>query len=77
MANINKVFKISPFVKKDKKTVMVTKKSPFSDKVYEVEVIEEDYIKWNAGALIQNVMPYLSPDIREILISGIGPDEFF
>jgi len=34
-------------------------------------VNEEDLATWKAGALIQNAMPYLSADEREILISGI------
>ena len=31
----------------------------------------EDVKQWVNGALIQDAMPYLSPDEREILISGI------
>jgi hypothetical protein len=45
-----------------------------------VSVEVEDYLKWNQGMLIQKAMPYLSPDERELLISGIcGPcfDQLF
>lgn len=30
-----------------------------------------DYRRWKEGALIQRVMPYLTPDEREILITGV------
>lgn len=30
-----------------------------------------DYARWQGGELIQNAMPYLSADERELLISGI------
>ena len=33
----------------------------------------EAYIKWANGALIQRVMPELTADQREILISGTCP----
>lgn len=38
---------------------------------YELELKEEDYIKWRSGTLIQNAFPYLSDDDRELLISEI------
>ena len=34
-------------------------------------VNSEDLQRWKDGALIQDAMPYLSPDEREILISGV------
>ena len=34
-------------------------------------VCPEDFAAWEGGELIQNAMPYLSADEREILISGI------
>lgn len=40
----------------------------------EMEVHAEDYQAWEDGELIQNAMPYLSADEREVLISGTcGP----
>ena len=33
-------------------------------------VNEDDYTSWENGELIQNAMPYLSADERELLISG-------
>lgn len=45
-----------------------------------VEACEDDVIAWQEGALIQDVMPYLSPMEREQLISGLCPtcqEKFF
>lgn len=40
----------------------------------QIDIPREDIKKWQDGALIQDAMPYLSPDQRELLISGIcGP----
>ena len=40
----------------------------------EMQVQAEDYEAWENGELIQNAMPYLTPDEREVLISGTcGP----
>lgn len=36
----------------------------------------EDYATWEAGGLIQVVMPYLSPDDREFLMTGITAKEW-
>tara|TARA_Y100000296_G_scaffold73682_1_gene91423 strand:- start:308 stop:457 length:150 start_codon:yes stop_codon:yes gene_type:complete len=39
-----------------------------------MQVQAEDYEAWENGELIQNAMPYLSADEREVLISGMcGP----
>jgi len=32
---------------------------------------DHDYIDWKEGKLIQDAMPYLTPEEREMLISGI------
>lgn len=47
---------------------------PFCGKESCVSVNSEDFEAWQNGALIQNVMPYLSADEREALISGICPN---
>ena len=40
----------------------------------EMAVNVDDYTSWENGELIQNAMPYLTADEREVLISGIcGP----
>lgn len=42
----------------------------------ELDVTEEQYNAWVSGALIQNVMPHLSDDDREFLISGATAEEW-
>lgn len=37
---------------------------------FEVPVTEQQLSKWRGGVLIQKAMPSLSPDQRELLISG-------
>ena len=39
-------------------------------KSHTVEVSEEGYFKWKAGAFVQDAFPELTPDEREMLISG-------
>lgn len=39
-----------------------------------IQVDAEEYARWQAGELIQVAMPYLHPEDREMLISGICPD---
>lgn len=58
--------------------MIVRRKSPFSGKVNEMNlpITYEQIVKWEKGALIQNVMPHLTPDQREFLISGITPQEW-
>lgn len=54
-------------------SVFVGRECPFCGEYHEVEVSEADFYAWQGGELIQNAMPYLSADDREILISGICP----
>ena len=44
---------------------------PLCKKENSVTVEKRDYERWRAGTLIQNAFPYLKPDEREILKSGI------
>jgi hypothetical protein len=37
----------------------------------EMAVNVDDYTSWENGSLIQDAMPYLSADEREVLISGV------
>ena len=42
-----------------------------------VEGLTQDMIdRWEAGELIQDAMPDISPDIREFLMTGISPKEW-
>ena len=56
------------------KEVTVITSCPFCGHANEVAVNEMDYLDWQDGTLAQNAFPYLSPDEREALISGICPD---
>ncbi len=51
--------------------MIITKTCILCSKESEVTVKEVDYMAWRDGVSIQNVMPYLTPDQRELLISGI------
>lgn len=42
----------------------------------EISVTEEQIKAWEAGGLIQEVMPGLTPDEREFLMTGIDPSEW-
>lgn len=45
-----------------------------------IDIPEEGFNKWRNGAFIQDAFPTLSPDERELLISGTHPkcwDELF
>lgn len=48
---------------------------PFCHKLTTIQVVEEDYLAWKYdGVLIQNAMPYLPTNVREMLISGLCDD---
>ena len=53
-------------------------KSPITgkDNVLDLPVTAEQIAKWQAGMLIQDAMPNLTPDQREFLISGCAPGEY-
>ena len=40
-------------------------------KVVELELSQEQIDRYNSGVLAQNAFPHLTPDEREIIISGI------
>ena len=42
----------------------------------EIDVSEKQIALWREGALIQDVMPNLSPDEREFIMTGITPAEW-
>lgn len=56
----------------------VTMRSPYSDEenTLDLPVSRDDIERWRGGELIQNVMPHLTADQREFLISGLYPGEF-
>ena len=51
----------------------IIKHCPICGKEMSVTVKDEDYVKYQNGALVQNCFPYLSPMEREIIITGICP----
>jgi hypothetical protein len=58
--------------------MQVTKLSPISmkDHTREIDVTQSQLDRWKAGELIQNVMPSISADDREFLMTGITPEEW-
>ena len=59
--------------------MLITKTSPFSGNtnVMEIDVTLEQLSSWQVdGVLIQNAMPHLTPDEREVIKTGITPEEW-
>ena len=59
--------------------MLVTKRSTLTGimSTRNIDVTPEQLSKWESGAgLIQNVLPHLSADDREFLMSGITPEEW-
>jgi hypothetical protein len=56
----------------------ITRISPVShkDNSMEIDVTQEQLDKWRSGALIQHVMPKLTPSEREFIITGTTPEEW-
>ena len=42
----------------------------------DIDVTKEQLVRWEAGALIQDVMGHLSAQDREFIITGITDDEW-
>ena len=58
--------------------MIIIRKSMLSGNVssMDISVTEDQLAKWQAGALIQNVMPNLSDSEREFILTGITPAEW-
>lgn len=58
--------------------MLIKKISEYSGKTNtkELDVTQEQLNKWRMGELIQNVMPNLSADEREFLMTGITSEEW-
>ena len=56
----------------------VTNRSSMTGKVNtkELDITFAQFAAWHQGKLIQEVMPNLSADDREFLMTGITPDEW-
>ena len=58
--------------------MLIAKTSSLSSRTHEMEidVSDKQIALWMEGALIQDVMPNLSPDEREFIMTGITPAEW-
>lgn len=59
--------------------MLITKTSPLTGLTHtrDITAKPEDLNRWKTqGGLVQNVMPYLSADDREFLMTGITPEEW-
>lgn len=58
--------------------MLVTMKSGLTGKIHhqEIDISPEQWKRWKAGELIQDVCPHLSADDREFLISGATKEEW-
>lgn len=54
--------------------ILVKAKCRCCKKDYKLYVYPEDIERYNNGELVQDVFPYLSRDMRELLISGMCPE---
>lgn len=47
----------------------------YCNKIYKIPVFKEDLEEYNKGEkLVQECFPYISPEYRELLISGMCPE---
>lgn len=54
--------------------VQIKRTCPECRKKQSVKVYQEDFDRWQAGTHIQNAMPYLDANSREMLLTGICPE---
>ena len=59
-------------------SMLVSRRSIMSGKVHELDldITTEQISRWDAGGLIQDVMPHLTPEEREFLMTGITEEEW-
>jgi hypothetical protein len=50
---------------------LITTTCPFCNRNTDLYLEEADVNKWEEGATVQSAFPYLPPEKRELLISGI------
>jgi len=58
--------------------MLITRTSPVTglSSTLDLDVTADQIKEWENGALIQDVMPHLSPSQREFIISGCTPEDF-
>ena len=56
----------------------IERTNPMTGKSHELDlpITQEQLDAWQNGALIQAVMPNLTPDQREFLMTGLLPDDW-
>jgi hypothetical protein len=59
--------------------MLITRRSKLTGDIHtrDIPITREQLENWkSSGQLIQKAFPYLSPDDREFLLTGITPDEW-
>ena len=59
--------------------IRITRTSPVTGVIHsqEIDVTDSQIEEWESGKdLIQNIMPHLTPDEREFIMTGITADEW-
>ena len=58
--------------------MLITRTSPVTglSRTLDLDVTADQIKEWENGALVQDVMPHLSPSQREFIISGCTPEDF-
>ena len=58
--------------------MLVQRKSPIDGKLNsrEINITPVQMMRWQNGEMIQRVVPHLSPDDREFIVSGTTPEEW-
>jgi hypothetical protein len=58
--------------------MIITRQSPFSGKVnsLDIDITQAQIALYEAGELIQNAFPNISPDEREFIKTGITKEEW-
>lgn len=54
--------------------LLITKPCPYCERIQKVAVPESGFKAWKSGTRIQDALPGLTADEREILLSGICPE---
>ena len=56
--------------------MLITRISPFSNKknTMDIDIDEYQLKQWRNGGLIQDVMPHLTADEREFIMTGLTPE---
>jgi len=55
-------------------TCVILRQCPHCTKKYNIKLSVHDYTSWTDGKFTQNAFPYLDPDQREMIQTGIHPE---